>query len=272
MSKRTKQKQAGTSQKKSFSGFPVAVLVILAVAVAGGGAFRAVRRSPPASPSSVVPVAVVPAASKPTNEVPVSVMRGAEAVMVTVELDFGPKIPLVAEALREIERRYEPKEGTERTFAIIEAFGEPAGGKLKLSMRVSTEKQGKGWLIFRRTGEVLWRGEIGPPLEEKAAVAAQPRNLTVLMDLGVGRSVTIDGSNHPSSILEANVKELSAPVSAVWLDGVELEFSFIYSACGCPIKATVKRVGDKTERTKELPVMFPDDPAVVALISQLMRW
>ena len=272
MSKKNKQQQAGLSQLVLLPGSPRVILLILAVAVVVGVAFWVARRSPSASLASGVPVAVIPATPKPTNDVPVSVMRGAEAIMVTVELDFGPKIPSVAEALREIERRYEPKEGKERTFSIIEAFGEPVGGKLKLSMRVSTEKEGKAWLIFRRTGQVIWRGEIGPPLEEKAAAAAQPRNLTVFMDLGVGKSVTIDGSNHPSSILEANVKELNAPVSAVWQDGVELEFSFIYSACGCPIKATVKRVGERTERTKELPVMFPDDPAVVTLITQLMRW
>ena len=46
----------------------------------------------------------------------------------------------------------------------------------------------------------------------------------------------------------------------------------MYSACGCPVKVKVKRIGDRTERTSELPVMFPDDPTVVTLISQLMRW
>ena len=153
MSKSIKRKRGGTSEATVAYGSPWAILAILAVAAALGAGFWAARRSRPASSTPVIPLVVAPASLKATNEVAVSVMRGAEAIMVTVELDFGAKIPSVAEALREIERRYEPKEGKERTFSIIEAFGEPADGKLKLSMRVSTEKQGKGWLIFRRTGQ-----------------------------------------------------------------------------------------------------------------------
>ena len=34
----------------------------------------------------------------------------------------------------------------------------------------------------------------------------------------------------------------------------------------------VRRVGERTSRTKDMPVMFPDDPAVVELISKLMLW
>jgi hypothetical protein len=33
-----------------------------------------------------------------------------------------------------------------------------------------------------------------------------------------------------------------------------------------------RRVGDRTMRTKDLPVIFPDDPSAVTLITQLMRW
>jgi len=63
------------------------------------------------------------------------------AVMVTVELDFGAKPPSIAQALHEIERRYEPDDGQGRTFAIIEAYGEPTtDGKLHISMHVSAEK------------------------------------------------------------------------------------------------------------------------------------
>ncbi len=39
-----------------------------------------------------------------------------EAVMVTVELDFGKPVPTIAQALTEIERKYKPKDGTGRTF------------------------------------------------------------------------------------------------------------------------------------------------------------
>src|SRR2546422_10575172 len=65
-------------------------------------------------------------------------MRAGEALMVTVELDFGPKIPKIPEALNQIERRYVPDDGKGRTFAILDAYGEPtADHKLHLSMHVS---------------------------------------------------------------------------------------------------------------------------------------
>ena len=68
-----------------------------------------------------------------------------QAVMVTVELDFGPSVPTIAEALREVERRYQPDDGAGRTFAILDAYGEPTpAGKLHMSMHVSSEKPGIG--------------------------------------------------------------------------------------------------------------------------------
>jgi hypothetical protein len=70
----------------------------------------------------------------------------------------------------------------------------------------------------------------------------------------------------------ANAKELGIPIQNVWVDGTEREVTFIYSACGCPVKVMVKRVEDRTVRTKDTPVIFPDDPAAVKVISQLMRW
>jgi hypothetical protein len=33
-----------------------------------------------------------------------------------------------------------------------------------------------------------------------------------------------------------------------------------------------RRVGDRTVRVSDTPVIFPDDPAAVTVISQLMRW
>src|ERR1043166_3801967 len=54
-----------------------------------------------------------------------------QAVMVTVELDFGRRPPGIAEALRDIERRYRPDDGIGRTFAILDAYGETTSeGKL----------------------------------------------------------------------------------------------------------------------------------------------
>src|SRR5205814_6745391 len=88
---------------------------------------------------------------------PLSTLEVAQAVMVTVELDFGAKIPSIATALLDIERRYEPDDGKGRTFAILDAYGEPTPtGKLHLSRHVSTEKPGLGSLIFIRTAAVRW--------------------------------------------------------------------------------------------------------------------
>lgn len=90
-------------------------------------------------------------------------MEVAQAVMVTVDLDFGNPPPSIRLALKEIERRHVPDEGSDRTFAIIEAFGEPqADGKLRVSMRVSSERPGLGMLVFKRTGETLWKSRITP--------------------------------------------------------------------------------------------------------------
>src|SRR5882672_11772719 len=74
------------------------------------------------APSSIVPK--VPSNSLisfdavlPTNEV-------AHSLVVTVELDFGGRSPRFADAVKEIERRYEPADGVGRTFAILDAYGE----------------------------------------------------------------------------------------------------------------------------------------------------
>jgi hypothetical protein len=68
-------------------------------------------------------------------------MEVAQAVMVTAELDFSNKPPTIAQALLEIERHYEPADGRGRTFAILDAYGEPTtDGKLHISLHVSTEK------------------------------------------------------------------------------------------------------------------------------------
>ncbi len=192
--------------------------------------------------------------------------------MVTVELDFGGPPPTIAEAIQQIERRHQPDGGTGRVFAILDAYGEPTpdGKKLHMSMHVSMERPGVGSLIFKRTGETLWSSKIIPTTNTTSTFAGNA--LTILLDDGSGRLLTIDGSRNPSSILEAGVKELGLSVSEVWKDGAEHEVTFLYSACGCPVKVKCRRAGDRTVRTKDLPVIFPDDPAVAVLIAQLMRW
>ena len=193
------------------------------------------------------------------------------AVMVTVELDFGPSVPSIAEALRQVERRSTPDDGVGRTFAVLDAYGEPtAEGKLHMSMHVSSEKPGLGALVFRRTGEVLWQSHIVKT--NSAAPTFTGKNLLILIDNGEGKTFTVDGSGHPVSILDATIKEMGIPVRIFWPDGAVREVTSIYSACGCPVKVMVKREGERTVRTKELPVMFPDDPSVVTIISRLMQW
>ncbi len=199
-------------------------------------------------------------------------MEAAQAVMVTVELDFGGKIPSVADALHEIERQYYPDDGQGRTFAILEAYGQPApGNKLHLSMHVSSEKPGLASLVFRRTGDVLWKNRIVPATHPPTSSYAG-KNLLIMVDDGQGKPYLLDGSKGATSVLDAIVRDLHVPVRDFWPDGAEREVTIFYSSCGCPVKVTVRRVGEKTTRTKDQPVIFPDDPAVVAAISRLMGW
>jgi hypothetical protein len=250
----------------------VAVLVVAVIIAVAFLAARANRndtgsKAPgPAAPVSSSPTAPSAGETKPPSElVPMDV---AKAVMVTAELDFGPKIPSIAEALNQVERRYQPDDGQGRTFAILDAYGEPTpDGKLHISMHVSSEKPGGGQLIFKKTGEVLWRGKINP-----TSLPVPPKNLTILLDNGKGTAMTVDGSGSPNSIIDAKVKPGDLPVRDVWPDGEERELTFIYSACGCPVHVLAKRVGDRTVRVNDTPVIFPDDPAAVTLITRFMKW
>jgi hypothetical protein len=209
-----------------------------------------------------------PAAGK-TNQ---ATMEVAQSVMVTVELDFGPHSPSIADALREIERHYQPDDGVGRTFAILEAYGEPTtDGKLHISMHISSEKPGLAALVFRRTGASLWKTRIVPSTHPPSSSFAG-KNLSIMIDDGHGQPHLLDGSKNPSSILDAVVRDSGVPLRDFWPDGEEREVSFFYSVCGCPVKVMVRRLGDKGVRTKDLPVIFPDDVAVAGTISRLMGW
>ena len=211
-------------------------------------------------------------ALRSTNTPLSSTMEINQAVMVTVDLDFNP-IPTIAEALQQIERRYAPTEGTARTFAVLDAYGETTPeNKLRISMHVSSEKVGAGSLIFRRTGETLWQGQFTPPGPGKKPASTGGKNLMIFVNDGAGKLLTVDGSSNPLSILDATVKELGQPLKTVWPDGHEREVTFLYSSCGCPVKVMTRREGERTKRTKDLPVIFPDDPAAVTVITTLMRW
>lgn len=199
------------------------------------------------------------------------VLNVNQAVMVTVELSFPKPLPSIADALRWIERRQQPDDHSGRVFAILDAYGEPTpdGQKLHMSMHVSAEKPGVGSLIFRRTGEVLWESRIflGPNTN-----AFTGKGLTILINDAAGNSAMVDGSGNPASILDAHLRNSKMLVRDFWPDGAEREVTFLYSACGCPVKAMVRRVGARTQRVKELPVMFPDDPSAMQVIEQLMGW
>ncbi len=223
--------------------------------------------APPGWAQKKSPRKAKPAVSKPG----VTTMEINTAVMVTVEEDFGTPAPTIAQALQMIERRYKPEGTTGRTFAILDAYGEKMrDGKLHLSMHVSSERPGGGSLVNKRTGKTMWECRIRPPKDGRPPF--EGKNLTIMVDNGEGKDFTIDGSNNPSSVLTANVREVNRKLQDIWPNGTERDFIFVYSACGCPVHVMVKRVGDRTVRTKDLPVIFPDDPAAVAIINRLMRW
>lgn len=198
-------------------------------------------------------------------------MRVAQAVMVTIDLDFGGSIPSIADAIQQIERGYAPDDAIGRTFAILDAYGEPtAEGKLRMSMHVSSEKPGMATLKDKRTGQLLWRARIGNPGEAPAG----PKNLSIYVDKGTGSRETyvVDGSRRGDSVLDTYIQNSTQKIRDIWPDGADREVTFVYSACGCPVKVMCRRVGDRTVRTSALPVIFPDDPAAVTTISNLMKW
>lgn len=288
MSKNRKNSRKGSARPANIPAWRkpgVIIAVVAALLATGTIAAFVVKRSrvePPsersanvAAPSSnpaattAPPAQTVTPPNEPGKEPQTLTMDVNKAVMVTEELDFGGRVPSIAEALQQIERRYKPDDGQGRTFAVLDAYGEPTpdGKLLHISMHVSSEKPGMGELIFKRTGKVLWRSRILP-----TTLLPQPKNLSIILDGGNGRTFTVDGSTNPTSILDANVKEMGVPVMTVWPDGVEREVTFIYSACGCPVKVMVKRAGNRTIRTSDLPVIFPDDPSAVETIKRIMKW
>jgi hypothetical protein len=230
--------------------------------------------NPPAdnNPTDSSPVqAVQPDTNKIISKQPPELlsMKVNEAVMVTVDLDFGSPVPSIATGLKDIERRYEPADGRGRTFAILDAYGEPTPeGKLHISMHVSSEKPGKAMLLNKRNGEILWQSMI----TADSGFTVKEKGLLIYVDNLKGGNYTVVGQGNPSNVLEALFSETNKPVKETWKDGEIREVTFIYSACGCPVKTKVKRTGNITERTGELPVMFPDDPGAVQVINRLMGW
>jgi hypothetical protein len=272
------QQTKQSDKKQSPWALPMVALVALAFIVgilflrqqgAGSGeprpAATPVRGGTPETITAENPAAPPPV-TKPASEL--LEMKINQAVMVTAELDFGPQTPSIAQALTEIDRKYQPADGQGRTFAVLDAYGERMpNGKLHISMHVSSEKAGQGSLVFRRTGEVLWKSEITP-----VPGAASGKNLTIYIGDLQGGSWVVDGAVGAQSVLDAKLHDKGIPVRDFWPDGAEREVTLVYSACGCPVKVMVRRTGERTVRTKELPVIFPDDPGAVQRITALMKW
>jgi hypothetical protein len=228
--------------------------------------------TPPAT-TTMTPVAVATTPLEPQTAPNLGAtpyqMTVAQAVMVTEELDFGQPVPTIAQALEMIERGYSPDDGQGRTFAILDAYGEPtANGKLHISMHVSSEKTGLAYLRNKRNQQLIWQARIGKPGDPPAGA----KNLMIYMANGQGGNYVLDGTRMGASVVDTYLQNSQQKLRDVWPDGAEREFTFVYSACGCPVKVMVQRQGEATRRTKDLPVIFPDDPAAVQTISRIMKW
>ena len=260
-----------TTHLRRSSGLLALGCVALVLASCGGKDASPDRTArPTAAPAGQGAGPATPPVPLPVPDVKLETMETAKSVMVTVELDFGPTVPTVAEALRDIERRHKPDDNQGRTFAILDAYGEPtADRKLHMSMHISAEKPGIGALVFRRTGQVLWQTRIVPGSTPSSFTG---KNLSIMVTDGKGKDLLLDGTRNPQSILDTIVKDQNVPLRDVWPEGEEREATFVYSACGCPVKVSVRRAGDRVLRTKDTPVIFPDDPGAVQVISKLMKW
>jgi hypothetical protein len=199
-------------------------------------------------------------------------MEANQSVVVVKDLGFGKQPPSLPDVVRDLERRWQPDDGRGRTFAILEVFTQPdiVTSNFNLCLRISTEKPGLGEIYDRRTSQPLWKSRIIPASHPSTFT---PGALTVLFDNGADKTFTVDGSTGPPTIFEATLKESGVPVGQVWPEGEVRDLSFIFSACGCPIHVKCRREGSRTTRAEPASqLIFPDDPAAVQVISQLMQW
>jgi hypothetical protein len=280
MSKKHKR-TGGTLQRKASGGVWLLVLGVAVVAIAGlwwtsqppqnSNGKRNSAQNSVASTTSPINAATLAsnALNFNTNDTNITVMEVAHSVMVTHVLDFGDRVPSPGEAIQYVDRQSKADDGVGRTFSILEAAGFTNDtGKLQVSLRISTEKPGLAAIVFRPTGKILWQARInpreGPPPNEK--------QLTVMLEDEEGKQAVVDGSKNPTTILDAAIHQSPLSMREHWPNGSERTFTFIYSACGCPVKAKVRRIGDKTMRTSHWPVLFPDDPDAMRVINSLMGW
>jgi hypothetical protein len=244
----------------------IAVVILLNSCTEHGPASATVA---PAGKSNAVAAAATISPFAATNDI--LNMEAAQSVVVTHDLELGPGVTTLAEVMRDIERHHKADTGAGRTFAILEAFNGAiqADGKMRVSLRVSTEKPGLGAITYKRMVDPLWKCRITPATQKPPFTGG---SLTIYFDVGDGKTYTVDGSTGPSSILVAMLKEPGVQIGQIWPDGEVRETTFVYSACGCPIKVKCRRAGDRTVRTDPAQVIFPDDPSAMQVINPLMKW
>ncbi len=208
------------------------------------------------------------------RSVPLDSMDIEESVMVNIEENFGPGINTVAQALNLIERKYTPFDNVGRTFAILEVKGEKMkDGKMRLSIFLSSEKVGRGQLILKTNKKILWNCKFLPKDDGKKATGTKA--LTIYVEqTGVdkGKYLTADGSTNPADIFVCKIKENGKIIGDYWKDGSVLEFIFIYSACGCPVHVKFVRYGNRCILQNTSNVFFPDDPEVITILRNLMKY
>ena len=281
MAKKKTKAQPATEAQPAASSFGakqwlmIGAMVLMLSTAAAIFYRNSVGKTAPVSQSVATPAAAVAAPTEPPTVPNVGAtpyqMTIAQAVMVTEELDFGQPVPSIAEALSQIERGYAADDGKGRTFAILDAYGEPTadGKKLHISMHVSSEKSGVAFLRNKRNGQLIWEARIGKPGDPPAA----GKNLMIYVANGQGGNHVLDGARGGGgSVLDIYLQNSQQKLRDVWPSGEAREVTFIYSACGCPVKVMVERQGESVRRTKPLPVIFPDDPAAVQTIAGIMKW
>ena len=211
------------------------------------------------------------AASPFDNTNGMATLEAAKSIVVVKDLGFGRQAPSLEAVMRDIQRHSRPEDGIGRTFAILEAFTQPdlTTSNLNLCLRVSTEKPGLAAITYRRTGQELWKSRVTPATDKPQFTGGA---LTIYYDVGDGKTYTVDGSTNPSSILTATLKEPGVQIGQIWPDGEVREMTFVYSACGCPIKVKCRRDGERTVRIDTTQLLFPDDPAAMQIINALMKW
>jgi len=196
-----------------------------------------------------------------------------ESVMVTIEENFGPGVKTIGDALQLIDRKYQPFDKQGRTFAILDAYGNKmTDGRMHISMHISSEKVGGAQLVLKTTGKKLWDCKIYPKKDGKKIADQKQFMIYIERENEKDKYYTVDGSGNPSSIFDCKLDETKQPLNDYWANNTIKEFIFIYSACGCPVHVKFLRMGFTSIFQSGDTVIFPDDPAVLAMIHKLMAW